>query len=128
MWCVKPTVDKIANAGNTNHQATMIRAVLDHPALTAACTLAGILSTKDQAVASYISKQTAWMLEHAHSNLKVHGNQREKNTMPPRLLYHYQLHHPPGRQPTGKQSFQASVIVLSCLGSRIQHSNVSMVR
>jgi len=47
MRCVKPTVDKIVNAGNTNHQAAMIRAVL-----------AGILSTKDQAVASYVSEQT----------------------------------------------------------------------
>jgi len=79
MRCVKSTVDKIANAGNTNHQATMIRAVLDHPALAAACTLAGILSTKDQAVASYVSEQTARMLEHAHSNLKVRGkSKREK--------------------------------------------------
>ena len=73
MRCVKSTVEKIANAGNTNHQATMIRAVLDHPALAAACTLAGILSTKDQAVASYVSEQTVLMLEHARSNLKVRG-------------------------------------------------------
>ena len=79
MRCIKPIVDKIVNAGNTNHQSTTIRAVLDHTALAAACTLAGILSTKDQAVASYVSKHTARMLERARSNLKVRGkSKREK--------------------------------------------------
>jgi hypothetical protein len=79
MRCVKPTVDKIVNAGNTNHQATTIRAVLDHPALAAACTIAGILSTKDQVVASFVSEQTARMLERARTNLKVRGkSKREK--------------------------------------------------
>ena len=113
-------MDKIVNAGNTSHQATMIRAVLDHPALAAACMLAGILSTKDQAVASYVSEQTVRMLEHARSNLNFRGkSKREKRDA---------TDHPPGRQPTGKQSFQASVIALSCLGSRVQHSNASMVR
>ncbi len=74
--CVKPIVDKIVNAGNTNHQATMIRAVLDHTALAAACMLAGILSTKDQAVASYVSEQTVWMLERARSNLRCFLRER----------------------------------------------------
>ena len=57
----------------------MIRAVLGHTALAAACTLAGILSTKDQAVTSYISEQTVRMVERARSNLKVRGkSKREK--------------------------------------------------
>ena len=57
----------------------MICADLDHPALAAACTLAGILSTKDQAIASYVSEQTAQMLERARTNLKVRGKpKREK--------------------------------------------------
>jgi hypothetical protein len=79
MWCVKPTVDKIVDAGNKIDQATMIRAVVDHPALVAARALAGILSTKEQAVASYVSKQTARMLGRARSNVKVRGkSKREK--------------------------------------------------
>ena len=58
MRCVKPTVDKIVDAGNVNDQATMICAVVDHPALVAARALAGILSTKEQAVAlTLASKQ-----------------------------------------------------------------------
>ena len=51
MRCVKPTVDKIVDTGNANDQATMICAVVDHPALVAARVLAGILSTKEQAAA-----------------------------------------------------------------------------
>jgi hypothetical protein len=73
MWCVKPTVDKIVDAGNKIDQATMIRAVVDHPALVAARALAGILSTKEQAIASYVSKKTVWMLGRARSNVKVRG-------------------------------------------------------
>jgi hypothetical protein len=69
MWCIKPTVDKIVNAGNANDQETMIHAAVDHPALAAAHTLAGILSMKDRAIASYVSEQKAWMLERARSNL-----------------------------------------------------------
>jgi hypothetical protein len=40
MRCVKPTVDKIVDTGNANDQATMIHAVVDHPALVAARALA----------------------------------------------------------------------------------------
>ncbi len=45
MQQVKPTVDKIVDAGNIDDQATMIRAVvdLDHPAWVIARVLAGIL-------------------------------------------------------------------------------------
>jgi hypothetical protein len=66
MRCVKPTVDKIVDAGNVNDQATMIRAVVDHPALVAARALAGILSTKEQAVAlTLASKQRGCWAMHA---------------------------------------------------------------
>ena len=40
---VKPTVDKIFDAGNVDDQATLICAVVDNPALVAARALAGIL-------------------------------------------------------------------------------------
>ena len=40
---IKPTVDKIVDEGNVDDQATMICAVIDHPALVAARALAGIL-------------------------------------------------------------------------------------
>jgi len=36
MRCVKPTVDKIVDAGNVNDQATMICTIVDHPTLVAA--------------------------------------------------------------------------------------------
>jgi hypothetical protein len=79
MRCIKPTVDKMVDAGNVNDQATMIHAVVDHPALVAAHALAGILSMKEQAVASYVSKQTVRMLGRARSNVKVRGKlKREK--------------------------------------------------
>jgi hypothetical protein len=42
---VKPTVDTIVKIGNVVDQASLIRAVLDHPALVAASALAGLLST-----------------------------------------------------------------------------------
>jgi hypothetical protein len=79
MRCVKPTVDKIVDAGNINDQATMICAVVDHPALDAARALAGILSTKEQAAASYVSEQTARMLGRARNNVQIRGkSKREK--------------------------------------------------
>ena len=79
MRCVKPTVDKNFDAGNVNDQATMIRTVVDHPALVAASALAGLLSTKEQAASSYVSEQTARMLGRARSNEKVRGkSKREK--------------------------------------------------
>ena len=62
MQCVKPTVDKIIDAGNVNDQATMIRAVVDYPALVASCALAGIPLTKEQAAALYVSEQTSRIL------------------------------------------------------------------
>jgi hypothetical protein len=126
MWCVKPAVDKNVDAGNINDQENMILAVVDHPALVAARALAGILSKKEQAAALYISKQTVQMLGHAHSNVKVRGKPKRKNAMPLRLSCCFQRHCPPGHQPTRKQLFQASMIVLSCLGFRIQHLNVSI--
>ena len=52
MRCVKPTVDKIVDAGNVNDQATMICTVVDHPTLVAAHAL-GILSTKRQMIGKY---------------------------------------------------------------------------
>ena len=113
MQRVKPTVDTIVKAGNVEDQATLIRAVVNHSALAAARALAGLLSTKEQAAASYVSKQTARILGRARSNVKVRGNRREKNAMPPRLSWRFQHHCPPVvNQPTGKQSFQASVIAL----------------
>ena len=79
MLCIEPTVDKIFDAGNINDQATMIRAVVDHPASVAAHTLAGILSTKEQTAALFVSKQTARMLGRACSNIQVRGkSKREK--------------------------------------------------
>jgi hypothetical protein len=78
MWCVKPTVDKIVDSGNVNDQATMIRAVVDHPALVAARVLAGILSTKEQAAALYISEQTARILGRARSNVKAWGKSKRE--------------------------------------------------
>ena len=63
-------VDKIIHTGNVND---------DHTSLVAARALAGILSTKEQAAALYVSEQTAWMLGHARSNVKVRGkSKREK--------------------------------------------------
>ncbi len=68
--CVKPTVDKIVDTGNVND---------DHTSLVAARALAGILLTKEQAAALYVSEQTAWMLGRARSNVKVRGkSKREK--------------------------------------------------
>ena len=76
---VKPTVDTIVKIGNVVDQASLIRAVVDHPALVAASALAGLLSTKEQAASSYVSKQTARMLGHARSNKKIQGkSNREK--------------------------------------------------
>jgi hypothetical protein len=54
----------------------MIRAVVDHPASVAARTLAGILSTKEQAAALCVSEQTARMLGHACCNVKVWGKSK----------------------------------------------------
>jgi len=54
-------VDTIVKIGNVVDQASLIRAVLDHPALVAASALAGLLSTKEQAASSYVSEQTARM-------------------------------------------------------------------
>jgi hypothetical protein len=76
---IKPTVDTIVKIGNVVDQASLIRAVLDHPALVAASALAGLLSTKEQAASSYVSEQTARMLGRARSNEKVRGkSKREK--------------------------------------------------
>ncbi len=80
MRCVKPTVDTIVKAGNVEDQATLICAVVDHPALVAARALAGLLSTKEQAASSYVSEQTAWMLGHARSNKKGSGEIEERKT------------------------------------------------
>jgi hypothetical protein len=76
---VKPTVDTIIKIGNVMDQASLIRAVVNHPALVAASALAGLLSTKEQAVSLYVSEQTTWMLGRARSNKKVQGkSKREK--------------------------------------------------
>jgi len=76
---VKPTVDTIIKIGNVVDQASLIRAVLDHPALVAASALAGLLSTKEQAASSYVSEHTVRMLGRARSNEKVRGKlKREK--------------------------------------------------
>ena len=61
-------------------QASLIRAVVDHPALVAASALAGLLSTKEQAASSYVSEHTVRMLGRARSNEKVRGkSKREKH-------------------------------------------------
>ena len=102
--CVKPIVDKIVKAGNTNHQATMIRAVLDHTALAAACTLAGILSTKDQAVASYVSEQTSRMLEHARTNLKVRGKSKREKRDATKVILVFSAPSPTRGQSTNRET------------------------
>ncbi len=75
----KPTVDTIVKAGNVEDQATLIRTVVDHPALVAARALAGLFSTKEQAASLYVSEQTVRILGLACSNKKVWGkSKREK--------------------------------------------------
>jgi hypothetical protein len=69
----------IVKIGNIVDQASLICAVLNHPALVAASALAGLLSTKEQAASLYVSEQTARMLGRARSNEKVRGKlKREK--------------------------------------------------
>jgi hypothetical protein len=52
--CVKPAVDKILNASNTEQQAAVLCTVTNHPALAAARELAKINSSKEQATAKYV--------------------------------------------------------------------------
>jgi hypothetical protein len=48
-------------------QAAVLHAVADHPSLHAACKIAGIFISKEQAVAKYICKKSAWMMGQACS-------------------------------------------------------------
>ncbi len=76
---VKPAVEKILNAGNVKQQAAVLRAVENHPALAAACKIAEIDSSKEQAAAKYVCEQSAWMLGRACSDKKAQRKtEREK--------------------------------------------------
>jgi hypothetical protein len=54
---VKPALDKILDAGSIVSQAAVLRAVADHPALTAAHLLAGIDSSKSTIAAKFRCEQ-----------------------------------------------------------------------
>jgi hypothetical protein len=64
---VKPAVDKILNAGGVESQAAVLRAVTDHPALTAARLLGGIESSKSNNGAKFLCKQSSRMLSRMRS-------------------------------------------------------------
>ena len=62
-------VDKILNASNIEQQAAVLRAIANHPALAAACKLAGIDSLKEEATTKYVCDAdvgTACSSENAH--------------------------------------------------------------
>ena len=50
-WRVKPSVDKILNAGNVKSQAALLCALADHPALAPAVKLVGIATSRAMAAA-----------------------------------------------------------------------------
>jgi hypothetical protein len=56
---VKPVVDAILRAGSIVAQAAVLRAVADHNSLSAACKLARISSSKEQAAQKFVCKQSA---------------------------------------------------------------------
>jgi hypothetical protein len=79
---VKPTVDKILNAGDIQQQAPVLRAVTDHPALATACELAGIDSSKEKATAKFLCKQSSWMMGQSCSGNTICGKTSQKCMMP----------------------------------------------
>jgi len=76
---VKPSVDKILNAGNVQSQAALLRALADHPALAPAIKLAGIATSRSMAAATFVCTQLARMMERARSGTNLRGKrEREK--------------------------------------------------
>ena len=79
MWCIKPTVDKIVNAGNANYQETMIHAAVDHPALAAAHTVGDIVDAfegvEDSSWASYLCLVTMNIQNWLEKDISVGGHE-----------------------------------------------------
>ena len=68
---VKPSVDKILNAGNVKSQAALLHALADHPALAPAVKLAGIATSRAMAVAEFVCAQSARMMDRTRSGKKL---------------------------------------------------------
>jgi hypothetical protein len=96
-------VDTIIKAGNIKDQATLIRAVVDHPALVAAHALAGLLSTKEQAASLYVSEQTTRMLGRARSNKKVWGKSKRDKSDATKVILAFSAPSPT-RQSTNRET------------------------
>ena len=60
---MKPAVDAILRAGSIDAQAAVLCAVADHTSLSAACELARISSSKEQAAHKFVCEQSARMMK-----------------------------------------------------------------
>jgi hypothetical protein len=70
---VKPAVKAICQGGNIILEAAVLHAVADHPALNAACELAGIEMLKTLALSKFLCNQSSRMMKRACNGLSVHG-------------------------------------------------------
>ena len=75
---VKPSVDKILNAGNVQSQAALLRALADHPVLALAVKLAGIATSRSMAAATFVCTQLAQMMERARSGTNLRGKREQE--------------------------------------------------
>jgi hypothetical protein len=75
---VKPSVDKILNAGNVQSQAALLPTLADHPALAPAIKLAGIATSRSMAAAKFVCTQLARMMERARSGTNLHGKKKRE--------------------------------------------------
>jgi hypothetical protein len=74
---VKPSVDKILNAGNVQSQAALLRALADHPALAPAVEMVGIATSRAIAAAEFVCNQSARMMERTRSETKLRGTKHK---------------------------------------------------
>jgi hypothetical protein len=71
---IRPAVEKILHVGNPSMQATVLRAVIDHPFLPSARKIAVIDSSKQQATANFLCQQSAQLLLHNRSTQNTGSN------------------------------------------------------
>jgi len=71
---VKPAVDAILRAESIDAQAAVLCAVTDHTSLSAACKLARISSSKEQAAHKFVCEQSARMMERNRAAQKLRAN------------------------------------------------------
>ena len=71
---MKPAADAILRAGSIDMQEALLPAVADHTSLSAACKLARISFSKEQAAHKFVCKQSAQMMKRNRAAQKLRAN------------------------------------------------------